>query len=316
MSTTTPASGNDKTSAAQDGSRWTRWRGYAQQSGKRFWLTLFGLGMLRAIHFLPFPLQLGIAKMTGQLTWLLAAKPRKIIRRNLDAYFPSLSQKERRTLERRQFESLAMAVVEVPFGWWASPARLKRRYTIDGLRHIEDAQQHGRGVLLLGFHFTMVEFCGLMLCRNHSICAVFRPYKKNPLADEFTRVSRSRIAEEIIERDDVPAIARRLRDKKVVFFAGDMLVRPGKRCEVLPFFGVPTLFHSGAVDLARMTKAIVVPYFPLRLPGGRYRIQVLPALDNFPSGDRRADMQRVNALLEEHVLADPSQYLWARDRLA
>lgn len=311
----TPESKPDLANAARKATRWARWRGYAQSSGKRFWLTLLGLGFLRVIHILPFPVQLGIGKQMGTLTWMLAKRPRKIIRRNIDAYFSSLSQKKRRAIERQHFQSLAMAVVEVPFGWWASTKRLQRRYTIDGMHHIEDARKAGKGVLLLGFHFTTVELCGIMLCRNHPICAVYRPYRKNPLADEVTRQYRSGIAEEIIDRADVKTITRRLREKKVVFYAGDMLVRPGKRSEVLPFFGVPTLFHSGAIDLARMTGAKVVPYFPIR-KGGRYTIKVYPAMEGFPSADRRDDMKRINKMLEPHILADPAQYLWARDRLA
>lgn len=292
------------------------WRAHARQSGMRFWLTLFGLGVLRVVFYLPFRVQLWVGKLMGRLTWRLAKKPRTIVRRNIDAYFPSASIEERRLIERRQFESLAMAVVEVPFSWWASTKRLERRYSIDGLQHIIDAREAGQGVLLLGFHFTTIEFCGIVLCRKLPIYAVYRPYRKNPLADEMTRKYRSRICEEIIDRDDVTTIVRRLRQKKVVFFAGDMLVRPGKRCETLPFLGVPTLFHSGAVDLARMTNARVVPYFPIRKPGGHYQITILPALEDFPTASRRDDMKRINDLLESHVLADPSQYLWARDRLA
>lgn len=282
----------------------------------RFWITLMGVGVLRVIHFLPYRVQLWFGSVLGWLTWLFASKPRKVVRRNLAAYFGSRSQKELRSIERRHFMSIGMTVTEVPFSWWSSDARLRRRYTIDGMHHVESAQQQGHGVLLMGFHYTTVELCGIMLCRNLPICAVYRPYRKNPLADEFTRGYRSRIAAELIDRDDVATIARRLQEKKIVFFAGDMLVRPGKRCEELPFFGVPTLFHSGAIDLARMTGAKIIPYFPLRQPGGRYQIKILPVLEDLPSGDRRADMNRINTLLEQHILADPSQYLWTRDRLA
>lgn len=273
--------------------------------------------MLRILHIAPFRLQLGVGILLGWLTWATAAKPRKTVRRNIDAYFSGLDRRERRALERRSFASLGMTIVEVPFGWWASPERLRRRYTIDGLEHIETARQGGRGVLLLGFHFTTVEFCGVMLCQNFpDLYAVYRPYRKNPLADEFTRRYRGRAAREMIDRGDLATIVRRLRDKKVVFFAGDQIVRRGKRCEELPFFGVPTLFHSGAIDLARMTGASIVPYIPQRLSRGRYHVQILPPLEGIPSGDRRADMAHINALLERYVARDPAQYLWARDRLA
>ncbi len=296
--------------------RLARWREHARRSGVRFWLTLFGLGCLRLMQVLPFRLQLAVGAGFGWLTWLVAAKPRRIVQKNIAAYFADRPPAERRRLVRRSFQSLGMTVVESPFGWWASDARLARRYTIEGLEYL-DRPGDGRGTLLLGFHFTTVELCGLMLCRNFSeLCAVYRPYRKNPLADEFTRHHRSRFAREMIDRGDLHTIARRLRRGETVFFAGDQIVRAGKRSEVLPFFGVPTLFHSGWFDLVRMTDARVVPYLPQRLPGGRYRIEILPPLDIDPADDRRAAMTRVNALLEDYVRRDPTQYLWARDRLA
>ena len=63
-----------------------------------------------------------------------------------------------------------------------------------------------------------------------------------------------------------------------------------------------------------MTRARVVPYFPHRLPSGRYEIQVLPALEDFPSADAAADARRINALIEAQVLRMPEQYLWVHRR--
>lgn len=295
----------------------SRWRGYARETGTRFWFTLIMFGLLRLTHIAPLRVQLWFGRVIGRLTWLLAAKPRKIVRRNIQAYFSSLDKKQQRALEKESFASLGMTVVEVPYFWWAPLKKLERRCTIEGLEHLEAARRQGTGVIFLGFHLATVESVGVVLCHNfRDLVVVYRPYRKNPLADELTRNARGRLAKELIDRADMKKVVRRLRQNEVVFFAGDLIVRPGKRSEVLPFFGVPTLFHSGTIDLARLTGAKIVPYFPQRLPGARYKIDILPALEGIPSDDRRADMMRINAALEEVLVRDPSQYLWTRDRLA
>ncbi|NNF60665.1 MAG: hypothetical protein HKN06_04950 [Gammaproteobacteria bacterium] len=297
--------------------RLKRWRGYARSSGLRFWLTLAGLAFLRSLLILPFAVQMWVGRVMGWLTWRFAAKPRRIVRRNIDAYFSDLSEAQRCELEKRSFMSLGMTITEVPYTWWTPHEKLLRRYSITGLEHIAAARAQGHGVLLLSFHFTTVESCGFVMCHQFpDLIVVYRPYRKNPLADEFTRRSRSRVVKELIDRQDLRRVARRLRQKEVVFFAGDLIVRRGKRCIELPFFGVPTLFHSGAIDLSAMTGARIVPYIPQRLPGGRYKIEILPAMEGIPSGDRVADQKRINDLLEEYIRRDPSQYLWTRDRLA
>ncbi|MDH3588470.1 MAG: hypothetical protein OEQ74_03625, partial [Gammaproteobacteria bacterium] len=144
----------------------SRWRGYARSTGARFWLTLLALALLRVCQIAPLRVQLWFGRLFGRLTWFLAAKPRKIVRRNIDAYFASLDQRQRRALEKQSFASLGMTVVEVPYFWWSSPAKLQRRCTIEGLEHIESARKEGTGVLLLGFHFATVESCGVVLCQN------------------------------------------------------------------------------------------------------------------------------------------------------
>lgn len=52
-----------------------------------------------------------------------------------------------------------------------------------------------------------------------------------------------------------------------------------------------------------------------RLPGtAGYEVVILPALEDFPSGDIAADTQRINVLLEHHIRQAPEQYLWVHRR--
>jgi KDO2-lipid IV(A) lauroyltransferase len=45
-----------------------------------------------------------------------------------------------------------------------------------------------------------------------------------------------------------------------------------------------------------------------------YEVTILPALENFPSGDIASDTQRINELLEHHIRQAPDQYLWVHRR--
>ena len=53
-----------------------------------------------------------------------------------------------------------------------------------------------------------------------------------------------------------------------------------------PFLGGIATTLTATAKLAKMTGAAVVPFYPVRLEGGQgYKLIVLPALENFPSGD-------------------------------
>jgi KDO2-lipid IV(A) lauroyltransferase len=65
-----------------------------------------------------------------------------------------------------------------------------------------------------------------------------------------------------------------------------------------------------------MTNARVVPIVPLRLADGTYRISIGTPLENFPSGDREADLARLMKMFEDHIRIDPAQYMWVWKRFS
>ena len=63
-----------------------------------------------------------------------------------------------------------------------------------------------------------------------------------------------------------------------------------------------------------MSGAAVVPFFPARMPNGLYQLTLLPALENFPTGDDMADATRIHQLFEERIRLAPEQYFWIHRR--
>ena len=67
--------------------------------------------------------------------------------------------------------------------------------------------------------------------------------------------------------------------------------------------------------MARITKASVVPFYPVRLEKNKgFKLIVLPALEDFPTLDIEADSARVNKVIEDMVYQQPDQYLWSHKR--
>jgi KDO2-lipid IV(A) lauroyltransferase len=156
-----------------------------------------------------------------------------------------------------------------------------------------------------------MEMCSIALSMKVAdVYGVYRAYDKNPLADAIAREGRGRFTRGLIEHRDVMTMVRVLRKGYPLWFASDQLVRPDKRSVIVPFFGVPCLVHGALLDLARLGHACVMPLLSLRQPDGRYHARIDPPLENFPSGDAKADLTRVLRLIEDHVRKDPAQYMW------
>jgi KDO2-lipid IV(A) lauroyltransferase len=83
----------------------------------------------------------------------------------------------------------------------------------------------------------------------------------------------------------------------------------------VPFFGVPAATITATHHLARMSGALVIPFFHRRLPGSEgYVLRLGAPLQDFPGTDVHHDTARINGCIEQMVREAPTQYLWAHKR--
>ncbi len=273
------------------------------------WPTWIGLGLLRLICALPHSLALAVGRALGRLVHRLPAGRQGVVRRNIELCFPNLTTDERDALAKRHFEALGMSLVELGLGRWASDAELERLTTIEGVEHVQQAVSEGHGVILLSAHFTTLELSGRVLKMNiPPFDAVYRKFR-SPFMTEVLRSGRERSAASTIEKRDIKSMVRRLRDGGIVWYAPDQSYNR-KGAEVIPFFDVPSMHTTATSTLARLGRAVTLPYFPERLADGRYHLRILPPLVDFPSDDLVADTKKYVQVLEEHVRRCPEQYFW------
>jgi KDO2-lipid IV(A) lauroyltransferase len=275
----------------------------------RYWPTWLGLGLLRVICWLPHGVLLAIGRLIGRLAFRLAAERRAIVKRNLRLCFPDMPAAEREALARKHFEALGISLMEMGLGRWASDEHLAGLTTIEGVDHVLDAVNAGRGVILLSAHFTTLELSGRVL-RLHipPFDAVYRK-NRSEFITEVLRSGRERSAATTIEKRDIKAMVKSLRQGRVVWYAPDQSYSR-KGAEVIPFFGVPSMHTTATSTLARLGRAVTVPYFPERLADGRYKLRILEPLEDFPSDDLVEDTMQYVRILEEHVRRCPEQYFW------
>jgi KDO2-lipid IV(A) lauroyltransferase len=279
----------------------------------RFWAIWLALGLLRLVVMLPYRVQAPIGRSVGRIAMTFARRRRQIAARNIELCFPEWDDAQRRQLLRRHFESLGMTLIEMGLCWWASDARLKPLFEIEGLEHLQAALQHGNGVIMLTGHFTTLDLGGRFLTMQAPVTAMYRP-NENPLFDEIMRRGRERSAQRAIPKQDIRGMVRALRENHAIWYAPDQSHRRGHSA-LVPFFAVPAPSNTATSALARMSGARVVPFLSLRLPDDRgYRFIIEPALTGFPGDDPEADTLRINQWLERRIRLAPEQYLWIHRR--
>jgi len=280
----------------------------------RYWPTWFGVALLRMIVLLPHKMRLAVGRWLGRTIRVLLGSRRKVATRNLQLCFPELDDAAREALEIRHFESLGMGVIELGITWWSSQQQVARIAGLKGMEHVRDALAKGNGVLMWSGHFANAELTGRMLEPEvPPIAAMYRP-SENKLNDQIMRRCRGQSVSELISKDSVRSLLKALKQNRPVWYAADQAYT-GKGAVLAPFFGEPAMTNTAVSQIAKVSKAAVVPFVPLRHNNGEsYTLEFLPALENFPSGDAEADAIRLNALLEDIVRRAPEQYYWVHRR--
>lgn len=278
------------------------------------WPMWLGIGVLYLTTLLPYRGILRLGSVSAWLGFYLLPSRRRIIRTNIRLIFPELDEKATRQLVRRCFYSSSVMLFETIWAWWGSDKRIQPLVRYEGLENLRTAEAQGKGVILLGSHFTTLEIQGRLMA--YQVNNIFPTYKRahNSLFELLMTHNRRQINKGLVASSDMRGILKLLKQKQIIWYAPDQDFGI-ERSVFAPFMGVQTATLTMTARLAKVSGAPVLPLYCERLPGSQgYLLRVAPALANYPSGDDVRDATTLNAAIEHQVRRVPDQYLWGHRR--
>lgn len=143
----------------------------------RYWLTWLGIGILWLLAHLPWLIQRPLGAGIGWLVYRLA-KPRvDDTRINLQLCFPEKSAQERENMVREVFHNAGLGVFETLNGWFRHVDFYRDKTIFEGVEHFKKAEAEGRGILLVGGHFTTLDLMGTLAAQHINVDMIYRPQK-------------------------------------------------------------------------------------------------------------------------------------------
>lgn len=277
-------------------------------------ITRIGISLMWLLHFLPLPLLAAAGNALGMLLYWFARERRFVAATNLRLCFPEMSEAERRTLARKNFQAFARSLLERGILWWSPASRIQRYTRVEGLEHYTAAQARGP-VIVLAPHFIALDVGGSWMIQHVDLVSMYSN-QKNPLFHEMLLHGRSRFGTQKLysRQQGLRPVIRAMREGRPFYYLPDqdLTARDGV---FAPFFGVPAATLTAVPRLAGMTGAQVVPCISKQLPGGQgYEVRFYPAWENYPTGDVIADTRRMNEFIEARVREMPEQYFWLHKR--
>jgi len=279
----------------------------------RWWPTWVVVALMWLVARLPLKLQWWLGRRLGDLAYRFATRRRRITRVNIDLCFPELSDQEREDLVRQTFRANGIGVMELGLAWFRNPVSFLPVTAVHGLENLNAALARGRGVLLLGAHYSTLDLGGSLVTEYIEADVMQRDHN-NPLMNAVMTRARERRYGKALDSKDLRGLLRGLKNNRVIWYATDQDY--GRKDIVFaPFFGVPTGSITATSRIADRSSCAVVPFSHFRREHELgYDIYFHPPLENFPSGDDLADATLVNKTIENEIRKHPDQYLWMHRR--
>jgi lauroyl-KDO2-lipid IV(A) myristoyltransferase len=280
----------------------------------KHWPTWAGLG----IYFIFTLLPMSVIDWTGcRLGEYAAKKNRKrfnIARVNLSLCFPDKSMQEIEHLVVDHFRAQLRSAMHLFIVWWRPVFIVRRKIVREGFEQIDAYRGQGKQVIVLLSHNVGLDFAVASVSMDYNTNGPYKPMR-NQVIDFMFSHGRTRFGAKfggkLFTRDDgLRPLIRETRAGKVLVYLGDEDLGYAQSV-FAPFFGVPKSTIPVLGRMAKACNAVVLPCVSCYDPQIRkYRVKILPALEDFPSGNDIVDATAMNKAIERAILECPQQYLW------
>jgi KDO2-lipid IV(A) lauroyltransferase len=274
--------------------------------------------LFQGLAKVPLRVRMGLGWLLGHATPILVRRRARIVARNLELCFPDLSEAERKRLFTLHFRALAQTMVDRGILWFGSPQDVESLVETKGLDHLLYFRNRRLPVMMLAPHFVGLDAAASRLTLIGPEGGTLYTPQRDPDVDALVRLGRARFHKVhlISRREGIRGLVRVIKNNLPIYYLPDMDFGH-KGAVFVPFFGMPTATQTSTAQLARQFNLPVVPILSGWNPKtGRYCVEVLPPLSNFPGKDTtlEQDTAHLNELLESWIRKDPSQYYWVHRR--
>lgn len=278
------------------------------------------LGLLSGLKLLPA--EKAIAT-TGKLARTFAFHhPRtKLARQNLRMAFPEKSPQEIDRIIRQMWDNLGRTAAEYVYLDQIFDIDIenpeKGRFELDGLENFVELRDLDGPAICFTAHTGNWEVLPVgAAAHGLNITALFRPPNNRYLANEVLKARTTAMGHLVPSKAGAAwALAEVMDNGGKVGLLADQHFKRGPKIE---FFGYPIRANPLLAKLARHYDCPVYPARCIRLPNGRFRIQLQDRLDPPRDDNGRIDAQgltqQVNKVMEGWIRENPEQWLWAHKR--
>lgn len=264
---------------------------------------LFDL-LLRFLYFISRPCAFILHAVSGRKRTVVFGELKRILAGRDTKELEAITRKSFEMYFKKQFENILYG--------WLTRERMERLARIEGIENLDKALRNGKGAVILLSHFGSHLLTVLALAyRGYEINQLTGPplIGRGLLAKLIFKARSwkySRLPVKFLRSDQsLQSVFKALRDNEVIALAFDG--RVGKKWVPVRMFGMNTMVSPGALRIASIAGAPIVPAIIVREAGDRHRIILEEPVECDPAGGQ-AELQVFAEFFEKYIKAYPDQY--------
>lgn len=278
------------------------------RSLKRILEAAIAWGFYYLLKILPVDVASGMMGKLARLVglWIPVSRVAWI---NLGIALPHKTGAEKKEIIKGCWENLGRVVGEFPH--LSSIANADSRVSITGLEHLETIKNSGKSSILFSGHLANWEIIGAMAHRLGLPVSLVYRHANNPLTDALYHHARRNIAAKFYpkNREGARMILQGIKRGETFGMLVDQKMNDGME---VPFFGKPAMTAKAIADFAIRQNIPIYPVRIQRLQGVHFAMEILPPLA--PEADALTLLTSINKIVEEWIIANPSQWFWLHRR--
>jgi KDO2-lipid IV(A) lauroyltransferase len=255
-----------------------------------------------------------VGKMLGYCVYLARTRLYKTTLTNLQLCFPDLTLQQRKALALLSLKHTGMVLAESGPVWlWPVEKIMGEIQEVTGLELIQQAQDQGKGVILIGPHHGNWELMGLYLSTLGKCSQLYQAPKHKDL-DALLYMARSRGSAKMYPANTkgVVAMLGALKNGEMVGILPDQIPGPNAG-EFAPFFGNDAYTMTLISRLIQKTGAKAFLTYAKRTEQG-FSIVIREPDEKIYAQHMPTSLEGLNKTVELAAKDAPEQYQWEYKR--
>ena len=272
-------------------------------------------GIIMPISYLPYPALYALSDGLFIFIYRIFGYRKKVVVQNIVNSFPDKSHQEHKQIVHDFYHHFCDLLVESLKAFTMSEADVRQRVKLINSEYIDHFYDQGKSVIIATGHYNNWELLAVALNLEikHQAVAIYQALK-NKFFDEKMQSSRGKFGLILTSTK----VARQEFEKGegliAVAFAFDQSPSKSNRCYWGRFLNQDTPMTFGAEKYAKDYDMPVLFMHLSKVKRGHYVYEFSDAIEDPCNTGHGEITQKINALLEQDIIAKPQYYLWSHKR--